>query len=310
MKLEINMKKVLVTGGSGMLGRHLKDAAPEYVYFSSKECDLTNKEDTVNFFKKHNPDTIIHLAAKVGGILQNMAYPADFYDQNIMINSNVLIAARESGVKNFLSVLSTCMYPDVVDSYPMLESDVHKGPPAQANFSYAYTKRCMAVQIEAYNKQLNLNYNYLIPCNLFGEHDNFSDSNKSHFVTALIKKIIDAEKNNKKSITLFGTGKPMRQFMYAGDLALVIKKTVDEGIKESFNVAPPDSNFSINDMALMSLRALNKNDWTIEYDITKPDGQFRKDVSSKLMNDVLGDFSFTKFEDGVKMVYNKLMEYV
>ena len=298
----------IVTGGSGMLGKHLQEISPNYTYLSSKDCDLTDKEQVLKLFDTFRPHRVVHLAAKVGGILQNMSHPADFFDQNVAMNSNVLMAARQFEVPNFLSVLSTCMYPDVVPEYPMTEGDIHKGAPASANLSYAYTKRCMAVQMDAYNKQLGLNYNYLIPCNLFGEHDNFSDSNKSHFVTALIKKIIDSEAAGKKEITLFGTGQPMRQFMYAGDLAMVIKKVIDNDIKESFNVAPPGQNYSINQMALMSLDALGKKDWQIVYDSDKPDGQFRKDVSSDKMTKVMGNFNFTDFSEGVTKVYNKIKQ--
>lgn len=299
---------VLVTGGSGMVGRHLQDIAPDYIYLSSADCDLTSYKEVDLLMKKYQPTAVIHLAAKVGGILQNMKFPADFYDLNIAMNTNVLKAARDNKINKFLSILSTCMYPNVVETYPLTEEDVHKGPPAQANFSYAYTKRCMAVQIDAYNQQLGCNYNYLIPCNLYGEYDNFDDSNKMHFVTALINKIITAENNNEKSIMLFGSGTPLRQFMYSGDLAKVIKLVMDNDIKESFNVAPTNQNYSIDQMARMTLDALNKKDWTIEYDSTKPDGQFRKDVSNLKMLNNIADFKFTEFSDGVVKVYNKIKE--
>jgi len=299
---------VLVTGGSGMVGRHLQDIAPDYIYLSSADCDLTSYKEVDLLMKKYQPTAVIHLAAKVGGILQNMKFPADFYDLNIAMNTNVLKAARDNKVNKFLSILSTCMYPNVVETYPLTEEDVHKGPPAQANFSYAYTKRCMAVQIDAYNQQLGCDYNYLIPCNLYGEYDNFDDSDKMHFVTALINKIITAENNNEKSITLFGSGTPLRQFMYSGDLAKVIKLVMDNDIKESFNVAPTNQNYSIDQMARMTLDALNKKDWTIEYDSTKPDGQFRKDVSNLKMLNNIADFKFTEFSDGVVKVYNKIKE--
>lgn len=298
----------MVTGGSGMLGRHLKEIAPNFIYLSSKDCDLTDFNAVNQLFHKEKPYGIIHLAAKVGGILQNISSPADFYEQNILLNSNTLIAAKNNGVERFLAVLSTCMYPNVVEQYPMTEADIHSGPPAEANFSYAYTKRCMAVQIDAYKKQYGLKYNYIIPCNLYGENDNFDDVNKSHFITALIKKIIEAEKAGQKSITLFGTGSPMRQFMHSADLANIIKRTVEEDILENFNVAPPNQNYSIHEMAKMTLQTLKKDDWDINYDLSKPDGQFRKDVSSDKMKNLLKDYKFIKFKNGVKKVYNSLKE--
>ncbi len=300
--------KYIVTGGSGMVGRHLKEVMPNLIYMSSKDCDLTDLKSVEAYFKREKPHGVIHLAAKVGGILQNMSSPAVFYDKNIQINSNTLIAARNIGVQRFLAVLSTCMYPDVADQYPMTEEDVHKGPPAQANFSYAYTKRCMAVQIDAYNKQYGLKYNYVIPCNLYGENDNFEDSNKSHFITALIKKIIESEQRGENKISLFGSGKPMRQFMHSSDLANVIKKMIEEDITDSFNIAPPNQNYSIHEMATMTLEALGKDDWAIEYDSEKPDGQFRKDVSSEKMMHCLGEYDFIEFKSGVERVYNAIKE--
>ena len=138
------------------------------------------------------------------------------------------------------------------------------------------------------------------------ENDNFEDSNKSHFVTALIKKIVDAENVGEKEITLFGTGRPMRQFMHAGDLARVIKVVMERRIRGGFNVAPPDQNYSIGQMASLTLEAIDNTDWSIKYDATKPDGQYRKDVScAKLMN-FLEDFEFTGFKDGVIKVYNRI----
>lgn len=300
--------KYIVTGGSGMLGKHLRQIMPEFTYLSSKDYDLTVEQEVDRMFQDHNPDGIIHLAARVGGILENLKYPADFYDQNIKINSNVLIASKKYNVRKFLAVLSTCMYPDVVEKYPMTEDDFFKGPPAKANFSYAYTKRCMAVQIDAYRAQYGLNYNYLIPCNLYGEYDNFNDLTKSHFITALIKKIIIAEQRGEKKISLFGTGKPLRQFMHAEDLAKVIKFVVEKDINNSFNVAPPNQNFSINEMAEIALQSLGKVDWKIEYDSEKPDGQYRKDVSCQKMKKYLTNFNFLSLEKGIIRVYNSLKE--
>lgn len=300
--------KYLVTGGSGMLGKHLQEVLPDMTYLSSADCDLKDYRAVLELFNAEKPDGVIHLAARVGGILENIQNPAIFYDENIQINTNTLMAAHQCGVEKFIAVLSTCMYPDTVSSYPMVEEDVHKGPPANANFSYAYTKRCMAVQIEAYRHQYGLDYSYLIPCNLYGEHDNFENSNKSHFVTALIKKIIDAEDQGNNKISLFGSGTPMRQFMYSGDLAAVIKRVVEGNITESFNVAPPGQNYSIHQMATMALDVLGNGNWSIDYDATKPDGQFRKDVSCDRMIESLGEVSFTSFRDGVLKVYEALRQ--
>ena len=297
-------KRILVTGGTGMVGRYLQDILPEATYIGSKDCDLTDYNQVLQFWNHFEPTNVIHLGAKVGGILENLESPADFYDINTVLNHNVLKASRVSNVKRVTGVLSTCMYPDVVDTYPMTEENVHDGPPSFANFSYGYTKRSLMVGIDAYNRQHKTEWNYLIPCNLYGEYDHFEDSEKCHFITALIKKLIDAENLGKTNIELFGTGSPLRQFMYAGDLARVIKIMIDRDITESFNVATPEEN-SIRGMAEITFQALDKM-FTIDFNKDKPDGQYRKTVSCEKMMSLIGDFEFTKLKDGVVKVYTEV----
>ncbi|MBT7895942.1 MAG: NAD-dependent epimerase/dehydratase family protein [Flavobacteriales bacterium] len=294
------MNKILVTGGNGMVGKHLQEILPNATYIGSKECNLTSWKETEYMMFLNKPDHIIHLAAKVGGIQDNIAKPAEYFEDNILINTHILKASKQFNIKRFTGILSTCIYPDVVENYPMKEEDMFLGPPAKTNFSYGYAKRCMAVQIDAHNKQYNTKYNYLIPCNLYSEHDNFNKDKKMHFITALLKKI----KSSEQTLNLLGTGKPLRQFMYAGDLAKVIKKVIDNDITDSFNVATPE-NLSINEMANISLNILNKN-LKIKYSSPELDGQFRKDVSSNKMKKIIPNFEFVKFKEGVKKVYDKI----
>jgi GDP-L-fucose synthase len=294
------MGKILITGGSGMVGKHLQDIIPDAIYISSDQGDLRDPIYTQWLFSSHTPDVVVHLAARVGGIQGNIKHPADYFDDNILINTNVLKYSHKYGVKQFIGILSTCVYPDKVDEYPMTESDLFKGPPTESNFSYGYAKRALAVQIEAYNKQYNTNYNYLIPCNLYSEYDDFSNESKMHFVTALLHKI----KNSNGTIKLLGDGTPLRQFMYAGDLARVIKEVVDKNITENFNVACFE-NYSIDEMAKICLKELGYN-YKIEYINPALNGQYRKDVSSNKMISLLPDFKFTPFNKGIKKVYDKI----
>jgi len=292
--------KILITGGNGMVGKHLQEILPNATYIGRKDCNLTLWKEVEYMMFLHKPTHIIHLAAKVGGIQDNIAKPAEYFDENILINTHILRASLQFNVKRFTGILSTCIYPDTVKNYPMKEEDMFLGPPAQSNFSYGYAKRCMAVQIDAYNKQHNTKYNYLIPCNLYSEYDNFNNESKMHFMTALLKKI----KTSDETLNLLGTGKPLRQFMYAGDLAKIIKEVINNDITNSFNVATSE-NLSIDKMANISLNVLNKN-LNINYSKPELDGQFRKDVCNKKLLKYIPNFKFTSFEEGIKKVYSNI----
>ena len=295
------MNRIVVTGGSGLVGKHLQEILPDAFYLSSKDCDLTDIKKVRWMISSYTPDVVIHLAARVGGIQDNLKYPADYFDDNILINTNIVKVCKEYDVKRFIGILSTCIYPSVVDNYPMTEEDLFIGPPPPSNFSYGYAKRCLAVQIDAYNKQFGTKYNYLIPCNLYGDYDNLHNENKMHFITALLNKIRNSKDN---SLHLLGTGKPLRQFMYAGDLAKIIKLVIENNITESFNVAP-DFNYSIDEMARVALNVTNK-DYNIIYDRPELDGQYRKDVSNKKLLKLFPDFKFTQLKEGLKKVYDKI----
>lgn len=297
--------KVLVTGGSGQVGKFLQEIMPDAIYLSSKDCDLRDYSQTLSLFKKVKPDVVIHLAARVGGIMDNIKFPADYFDDNISMNTNTLRAAKESGCKKMIAMLSTCVYPDKVKKYPLKEKDLFNGKPNENNFSYAITKRALACQINAYNKQHNTKYSYLIPCNLYSEKTNF-DEGTAHFVNALINKIHMAKVTKKDSILLFGDGTPLRQFMYAGDLARVISVCVLEDIYENMNIATPE-NLTIRKIAEIALKACDAEHLKINFDTTKTNGQHRKDVSIEEMNKHIPDFVFTSLSEGIKKTYNFLL---
>ena len=295
--------KLLITGGSGAVGKHLQEILPDAIYADST-YDLRDWLAAENLFETHKPTHVVHLAAKVGGIKDNISKPAEYFNDNILINTHVLNMCKMYNVKRFIGILSTCIYPDKVKglefSYPMKEEDLFLGPPTPTNFSYGYAKRCLAVHIDAHNKQYGTKYNYLIPCNLYSEYDNFEDENKMHFITALLKKV----KTSKKTLNLLGSGIPLRQFMYAGDLARVIKEVLDKDITDSFNVAVSE-NLTIHNMAHTALKTLKK-DLEIQWSEPGLNGQFRKDVCNKKMLSYIPDFKFTSFKKGIKKVYNKI----
>jgi GDP-L-fucose synthase len=296
-------KRILVTGGSGLVGKSLQILMPECIYISSKDYDLREKTDIISMFEKHKPDVVIHLAAKVGGIIDNINNPVNYFEDNILMNSLLMKHSYQYGVKRFISILSTCIYPDVSNIYPMTEIMLHEGPPTITNFSYGYAKRCLAVQTDMYNKQYDCKYQYLIPCNLYGEFDKYGEN--SHFVAALLKKIIKAKQFNRTSITLYGTGNPLRQFMYAPDLAWVIKYCIENNIYENMNVATKEI-LSIKQMAEIAIKVCDASELEIKYDSNYPDGQFRKDVSIDLLNKMIPTFVPTSFEEGIYKTFQIL----
>lgn len=297
--------KILVTGGSGMVGRSLKQYIPDATYVSSIDYNLTDMSEVIKMYEQHKPVAVIHLAARVGGIIDNITYPADYYDQNVLMNTLVLKYAYVYGVRRFIGVLSTCIYPDNISSYPITEDMLHDGPPAVTNFSYGYAKRSLAVQIDAYNAQYDTNYQYLTPCNLYGEYDKYGSN--SHFVAALIKKIHLAKVSGEKKITLMGDGSPLRQFMHSDDFAYVIDYCLKNDIFTNMNVAVKE-NLSIKEMAEIAKKAMDAEDIEIEFDITKPNGQLRKDVSIDLLLESIPSFNPINLLDGIQKTYKHLTE--
>ena len=293
---------ILVTGGSGLVGKHLKDILPDAIYISSKDFDLMDIDRVDAMMDFFRPKVVVHLAARVGGIVDNISYPVDYLEENILMNTNVLKKCHEYKVNRVISVLSTCIYPDKVNVYPMKEDDLFNGPPTPTNFSYGFSKRCMAVHIDSYVKQYDKKWCYLIPCNLYGEHDKYEEHH-SHFVSALIKKIYEAD----NTVEIWGTGKPLRQFMHAEDLAKVIVYMIENDIVDNFNVAP-DYVYSIEEMTKIGMESCGKGDLEIVYDSTKPDGQYRKDVDSSKLISVMEGFEFISLEEGIRRVYDNFSQ--
>ena len=300
------MKKILVTGGTGLVGTYLKKILPEATYVSSKDYNLLDKKDVQRMFSDIKPRKIIHLAARVGGVHHNIQEPVKYFEENLLMNTFVLQESFLNKVESFLGMLSSCIYPNDVKNYPIKEENLLEGAPHQDLFSYSYAKRCLAIQIDAYNKKYNTKYNYLIPCNLYGEYDKF-DPIEGHFVGALIEKIINAKKNGEKSIEIFGDGTPYRQFMHARDLAQIIKMTILKNIFLSFNVAT-DENYTIKKIVEIALEACNIQNLNIYFDKSKPNGQLRKDIDITNLKKLFPDFKPINLIDGIKEIYNKKID--
>ena len=295
--------EVLVTGGTGFLGNRLKKYKPNWTYLSSKMCDLKDYDQTEKTLRNLSPDAIVHLAARVGGIKDNSENQAEFYLQNTLINTNIIQAAYLAGVGRVLSTLSTCAFPDVVSEYPFAEEDIFSGPPAKTNFSYGYTKRALHVQTLSYRKQYGLNYSTFCPSNIYGPGDHF-DTEKSHFVPALISKLARAK--DGEAIELWGTGNPKRQQLYVDDLVEIIPLLLEKHNSSLPLIVAPNENLSINEMAEIANKNIQKN-IKICYN-NNLDGQYRKDGSNKRFLELVGDYEFTSFAAGVEKTIQWYLE--
>lgn len=295
--------KILITGGSGLVGYGLKNIIENYkkhqfIFLTSKDGDLTKFNETEYIFKKHRPDYVIHLAAYVGGLFKNMNFKVEMYEKNTLINYNVLKCSHDFKVKKVISCLSTCIFPDKT-SYPIDESMLHNGGPHHSNDAYAYSKRMLEVHSKAYQKQYNDNFICVIPCNIYGENDNYNLEN-SHVIPALIHKCYIAKKNNAKFIVR-GTGSPLRQFIYSKDLAYLIMFVLENYCEKESIILSVNENdeISIRDVAYLIAKEFNYEDM-IEFDSSFSDGQYKKTANNiKLMN-LYPDFKFTSIQEGIK----------
>jgi GDP-L-fucose synthase len=295
--------KTLVTGGSGFLGKRLKIYHPEWIYVSTADYCLTDSVETMQMFEEIRPNAVIHLAARVGGIKDNSENQVDFFEQNMLINLNVIKAAYDFGVDRLLASLSTCAFPDVVAEYPFKEKDLLEGPPAETNFAYGFTKRMLHTLILSYRKQYGVNYSTFSPSNIYGPGDHFN-SDRSHFIAALVSKM--ATLNEGGVLELWGTGRPMRQQLYVDDLCQIIPLLLEKHYSAEPLIVAPDENLTIDEMARTLLSHVDK-DINIVYN-NKLDGQFRKDGSNHKLKELIGDFKFTKFKDGITKTYDWYIE--
>jgi GDP-L-fucose synthase len=298
--------KIVVTGGSGLLGKSLRDKNNNFIYLSSNDVDLTDNVHTKKILDSYSPSVIVHLAGKVGGIKDNIENPYDFILINNLLNTNVINYCAKNKVK-LIFASSTCIYPKSSNNYPLTEEFVDSGEPEPTNNSYAYSKRFAGYMMRAAKKQYNLDYCTLYLCNLYGEHDNFKNDIKSHLVTSLIKKMHYAKLNKDKKITLLGTGSPLRQFMYAGDAANIIENIIDNNISGEYNVAT-NENLSVKDISSI-IKDIISYEGIIEFNgLESFNGVYRKDVSTKKLIDIIGYYKFMSLKDGIEKTYKIVME--
>ena len=266
-----NLNRILITGGTGMLGQAFENAPEGYeiIKAGTSQWNLTKYDEALEMFKTVCPTVCIHLAARVGGVKANTEKMADFCTDNLFINTNVLKAANYTGVTKVLSLLSTCIYPDNA-LYPLTEDQIHSGPPHVSNFGYAYAKRMLDVQSRAYRQQYGCNFITAVPNNLFGPNDNYN----SHVIPAIMRKMHEAKIDNK-DVVLWGDGSPLREFTYSKDLADILLFLLKYYNKpEPINIGNT-AEYSIKEVAEIIAKIVNF-DGQIIWNTSAPMGQHRK----------------------------------
>jgi len=295
-------KRVIVTGGAGFLGRYivskLKERGCSNIFIPrSKDYDLTKEANVQRLYKDFPADMVIHLAAVVGGIGGNMENPGKYFYDNLIMGAMIMEYARRNNISKFVAIGTICAYPKFTPT-PFREEDLWNGYPEETNAPYGLAKKMMLVQSQAYRKQYGFNSIFLLPVNLYGPGDNF-DPRSSHVIPALIKKCIDAIKEKRDEIIVWGTGNPTREFLYVEDCA--------EGIllaAEKYNKSEPinlGSGMEISIKELVNLIAyLTGFKGRIIWDTTKPDGQPKRRLSTEKAEKEFGFKAKMDFKEGLK----------
>ena len=290
---------LLVTGGTGLVGSAIEaDVKLNSLY------DLRDKKTADKLFSRYKPNKIIHCAAKVGGVGGNMNHKGEFFYDNIMINTNVIEAARINGVEKLVCFLSTCVFPDNIE-YPLTENKVHLGPPHTSNDAYAYAKRMADIQIRAYREQYGIKYTSVIPTNIYGPHDNF-DMENGHVLPSLIHKCYLAKKNNT-NLEIWGSGKPLREFIYSKDVAKLAEWAVENYDEDEPIIFGTSVEISIKDLVGLIVDEFNFKG-KVYFNINKPEGQFRKPSDNSKLKSYLPEFKFTPIERGINETINWFIE--
>jgi len=302
--------KIIVTGSNGMVGSCIKNIAyqyPEHEFIfthrsgGAYSVDLTHKSSVDTFFSNHRFDYIIHLAANVGGLYKNMSNNIDMFQDNINITMNVLHACKNNGINRGIFCLSSCIYPFKPKHFPMDESMIHDGPAHPTNEGYAYAKRMMEMLCRQYNNAFGTQYICVIPVNLYGPYDNFSLKD-GHFIPMLMHRF----HVNRDNPIAYGSGKPLRQFLFAPDFAQII---CDILLSENHDISSSviccnDEEYTIEQIVHKVAYTMNIDKQIISWDASYSDGCLQKTVTNNLFKKYFPNYKFTSIEDGLNQTHS------
>lgn len=300
--------KIYIAGHRGMVGsaihrKLLKEGYTNFVTRTSAELDLRSQQQVSDFFAAEKPDYVFLAAAKVGGIVANNTYRAEFLYDNLQIQNNVIHQSYLNGVKKLMFLGSSCIYPKMAPQ-PLKEDYLLTGVLEQTNEPYAIAKIAGIKMCDAYRAQYGCNYISVMPTNLYGYNDNYHPQN-SHVLPALIRRFHEAKESNATAVTIWGTGSPMREFLFADDLAEACFYLMENYDEEGLVNIGTGEDITIKDLALL-IKKITGYEGDILFDTTKPDGTPRKlmDVS-KLHSK--GWKHKIELEEGIKLAYQDFL---